>query len=253
MANVDVKWPNENEEFDTVATKDGENKPEGEQVNVNRENQENTDAVSEQETAPETPEAVEPEAETPEPEAETPADNPQQQVEPDNELSKVAPAAAATTAVAATTAKGKHHWGRLALETVLLLALVGLAVWGFGLKSQNDALKKENASLSSQVDSLNKNPAIVEQKKTAELVGKVSSLMELPKDETPQAALVSDADSLKKQYPFFSSTANGDQILFYYQSGKVIVYRPSTNKIVQTGPLSITQAAAPATTGTTRR
>jgi hypothetical protein len=102
------------------------------------------------------------------------------------------------------------------------------------------------STLESQVATLNNNPAIVEQRKTDELVTKVATLMELPQNERPQAALVSDAASLKKQYPFFANVSNGDQILFYYQAGKVIVYRPSTNKVVQTGPLTITQTPAAA-------
>lgn len=149
------------------------------------------------------------------------------------------PQAAAPAVVANPIVKVTKHphfkkFGRLALELILLIAVIGLTVWGLGLQSKNSDLQKE-------VDSLNANPAIVEQRKTADLIAKVARLIDVPANETPQAALVSDSAALKKQYPFFTDVQNGDQILFYVKAGKVIVYRPATDKVIQTGPLNINQ------------
>ena len=138
-------------------------------------------------------------------------------------------------ASAAASNEGTKKIARILLELVLLAAIVFLSLWAVGLQSKNKDLQK-------QVDTLNSNPVVAEQKKTNELVGKVGALMQLPIGENPQAAQVTDPDALKKQYAFFTDVQKGDQVLFYIKAGKVIVYRPSTGKIVQTGPLSVNQA-----------
>jgi uncharacterized protein HemX len=220
MAAIDVKTPSENEEFDVKAGADtSQPSLSAEPANV--------------ETKPEVPVSA-PVTAQPDVAAPTPA-----------------PAVTSSSSSSAMSGKASKH---TIIEAVLVVLVLLLGIWAFSLMQQkSDAVKRADTA-EKKVKELNNNPAIVEQRKTAELVGKVSALMELPKDETPQAALVSDAAALKKQYAFFSSVENGDQILFYYKAGKVIVYRPGTNKIVQTGPLTITQAQAntPAATTTKR-
>jgi hypothetical protein len=63
------------------------------------------------------------------------------------------------------------------------------------------------------------------------VVKQVGKLVILPTDERPTLATVSDASKLKSQ-PFFVDAANGDKLLVYSKSKKVILYRPSQNKIV---------------------
>jgi uncharacterized protein HemX len=219
MAAIDVKTPSENEEFDVTAGADtSQPSISAEPANV--------------ETKPEAPVSA-------------PATT-----QPDVAAPTPAPAAAVTSNSSATSSKpGKHT----IIEAVLVVLVLLLGIWAFSLMQQkSDAVKRADTA-EKKVAELNNNPAIVEQRKTQELVTKVGALMELPKDETPQAALVSDAAALKKQYAFFTSVENGDQILFYYKAGKVIVYRPGTNKIVQTGPLTITQTQANPPAATTKR
>jgi len=139
---------------------------------------------------------------------------------------------------------GMMKMARIAVELILLVAVVYLSLWGMGLQSKNK-------DLNNQITTLNNNPVIAEQKKANQLVSKVSALMTVPTGETPQAAQVTDPAALKTQYAFFTDVQKGDQILFYVKAGKVIVYRPSTNKIVQTGPLTVN--AAPAATTTTKK
>ena len=69
------------------------------------------------------------------------------------------------------------------------------------------------------------------------LVEKVGKLVELPKEERVTLATVSDISKLKDQ-PFFSQSQNGDKVLIYEQSKKAILYRPSTNKIIEIGPVT---------------
>jgi len=141
---------------------------------------------------------------------------------------------------------GKPHNAMLhmLIETVLLVLVVGLGIWAFSLHSDNADLKK-------QVTALNNNPAIVAQRETDALIAKVSALVDLPKDETPQAAVVSDVDKAKSQSSFFANAQNGDKILLYVKNGKAVLYRPSTNKVIEYGPLTINQQATTTTKSTT--
>lgn len=64
------------------------------------------------------------------------------------------------------------------------------------------------------------------------LVEKVGALIDLPTDEDPVVATVSDAKELTNQ-PFFAKAVNGDKVLAYTKNKKAILYRPSTDKIIE--------------------
>jgi hypothetical protein len=232
--NVDVKWPSENEEFDTTTAGNSS-------ATAVAEKPEEPSLSSQTDTTPEAAVAA-PEESAAEaaPAEDTPApadDNP----------APVEPAGTPPTAVTSTAAPAhKGNFLRLLLELVLLAAVIGLALWGLGLQSRNKDLQK-------QVDTLNSNPAIVEQRKTQELVSKVSAVMEVPKNEAPTARLVSDAAAFKKQNPTFTNVQKGDELLVYPNNNLFIFYRPSTNKIVQTGQLVVSQPASAATTSSTSK
>lgn len=65
-----------------------------------------------------------------------------------------------------------------------------------------------------------------------DLTVKVGKLMDLPNDEEPVVATVSDVTKLASQ-PFFAKALNGDKVLAYSKAKKAILYRPSTNKIIE--------------------
>jgi len=69
------------------------------------------------------------------------------------------------------------------------------------------------------------------------LVSMVSGLMMLP-DERPTIATVTDKEKLSSQ-AFFSESQNGDKVLIFTQAKKAVLYRPSTNKIIDVAPVSI--------------
>lgn len=88
--------------------------------------------------------------------------------------------------------------------------------------------------------SLKVNPNAEADQQTAKLLSALGNLMELPKGETPTVATISDKDKLAGQ-AFFSNALNGDILFAYTTSMKAILYRPSTNKIINVAPISINQ------------
>lgn len=102
-------------------------------------------------------------------------------------------------------------WGVLILSILLLLAL-GAAGYFYYQTKHPKALSQE-------------------QEKN-DLVATIGQFLELPADETPTLATVTDKEKLADQ-AFFQRAENGDQVLIYSASGKAILYRPSTGKIIE--------------------
>ena len=65
----------------------------------------------------------------------------------------------------------------------------------------------------------------------------VSKLYILPTSEQPALATVTNSSKL--QTSFVGKLANGDKILIYQNNKQAIVYRPSTNKIVDVEPVAL--------------
>ena len=74
------------------------------------------------------------------------------------------------------------------------------------------------------------------------LVAEVSKLIELPTGEQPTVATVSDINKLKNQ-TFFAHAKNGDKVLIYTKAQKAILYDPTERKIVEVGPINLTQTS----------
>ncbi len=84
------------------------------------------------------------------------------------------------------------------------------------------------------------NPNLEAKKETDALVAVVGKLIELPKEETPTVATILDKEKLKGQL-FFKSAENGDKLLAYNVAMVAVLYRPSTNKIINVAPITINQ------------
>jgi hypothetical protein len=136
---------------------------------------------------------------------------------------------------------------RLVLEGVLLIAFValGLSVW---------SVSKDRDTLQSQLSSINANPQKAVDRQTTALINTVGSLIQLPSNETPTVAEVSNAAQAKTQSNFFASAENGDRALLYVNAKQAILYRPSTNKVILQAPLTFssqTATGSPAIPGAT--
>ncbi len=117
----------------------------------------------------------------------------------------------------------------------LLLAvsyvIVGIAVWQIQAQVVSDPMRQQ-AKAEEEIKST---------------VNKVSQILLLPKDETPQVAAINDAESLAKTQAFFANAKNGDQILIYLKEQKAIIYRPSENIVINVGPIVTDNSGAGAT------
>ena len=85
-------------------------------------------------------------------------------------------------------------------------------------------------------------PSKMANEEVKKIVDKVGMFMALPTDEEATLATVLDVEKLKEQ-PFFAKAAVGDKVIIYTKAGKAILYRPSTNKIIEAMPLSFNPSA----------
>ncbi len=76
----------------------------------------------------------------------------------------------------------------------------------------------------------------------------VALLMELPA-ENPTLATVSDVEKLRDQ-EFFLRAKNGDKVLIFKNAKKAVLYRPLTNKIIEVGPIQVSDPQEVAGTAT---
>lgn len=83
-------------------------------------------------------------------------------------------------------------------------------------------------------------PRVADAKEIAELKDTVGSFFMLPEGEEPTLATVTDREKLADQ-PFFQKAENGDKVLIYSTSGRAILYRPATQKIVDVTTVNVAQ------------
>jgi hypothetical protein len=90
------------------------------------------------------------------------------------------------------------------------------------------ARHKEESEKTSETISKGKPEATVSQ----QLIDKVGLLVDLPQNEAPTIATVNNASKLKNQ-EFFARAADGDKVMIFNKSGLAVLYRPSTNRVIE--------------------
>lgn len=75
--------------------------------------------------------------------------------------------------------------------------------------------------------------------RAADVKNKVAKLIDVPKDEVPTLATVTDKEKLKDQ-AFFKDAQNDDMLLIFPQAKKAIIYREKENRLINVGPIAIT-------------
>lgn len=89
-----------------------------------------------------------------------------------------------------------------------------------------------------EVSNLIQNPSVAGERERDKIVQQVSTLIDLPADEVPTLATVSEVEKLREQ-PFFKNARNGDKVLVYATNRKAIMYRPEAHKIIEIAPIAI--------------
>jgi len=89
-------------------------------------------------------------------------------------------------------------------------------------------------------------PTAATREERLELINRVGKLIELPTDEEPTVATISDKERLGNQ-PFFQKAKNGDKLLIFPNAKKAILYDPLANKIIDVAPINISTQSATAT------
>lgn len=94
------------------------------------------------------------------------------------------------------------------------------------------------------------NPTVKAAQELEKIINNIDKFMELPKGETPSMYGVADKSKLPNQN-FYKKAENGDKVLIYLQAKKAILYRPSTNKVIEVGPITTILSPTPATSSGT--
>ena len=136
----------------------------------------------------------------------------------------------------------KTHGILIVFTFVTLVAVTAIAssVYLYTKYQSTTALLKKNSSGSEE--------------EILSLVRHIGSFMELPVDEAPTLATVTDTSKLPS-IPFFARAMTGDKVLIYQKAAKAILYRPSSKKIIDTSAFtaqgsSIASESAKKTPGT---
>ncbi|MBP9827528.1 hypothetical protein KBC55_00010 [Patescibacteria group bacterium] len=83
----------------------------------------------------------------------------------------------------------------------------------------------------------------------AQLIKDVGDNIELPKDEMPTVATVSDPEALRSQ-PFFAKAKIGDRVLLYPNAKKAILYDPVADIVIEVAPINIGEEQVDVSEGT---
>lgn len=121
----------------------------------------------------------------------------------------------------------------LIFSLILSLGVLGV-VYNQYQKTQNELAK------------VKKDPQTARAEETKKIVEQVSRVMVLPSNETPTIATITDISKIKNQ-PFFAKAENGDKLLIYTDARRAILFRPSTNKVIDIAPVNIGASGQSAT------
>lgn len=89
-------------------------------------------------------------------------------------------------------------------------------------------------------------PALKAQSTKEDIIGKISKLYDVPNEE-PTLARVNDQEKLRKEQDFFKNAQNGDYVIVYPNAKLGILYRESSNKIINIGPVAANASDTSAT------
>lgn len=123
---------------------------------------------------------------------------------------------------AANSAQSKIRW------PLIILCLVSLGAVGSSLYFYNQSRRTEQLLKEKTSNQLPDDSVVIED---------VGRHILLPEGEEPTIATVTDKSKLANQ-PFFDQAETGDKVIVYPVKRRVILYRPSLDKIVEMSVLA---------------
>lgn len=126
---------------------------------------------------------------------------------------------------------GKKH---LLLPIALIILGLSVIIAVFSFIKYQEAMNKEDKTVSE----------INNKDEVDKFVKEIGAYIELPEEETPTMATVSDVSKLANQ-PFFKNAQNGDIVLIYNNAKKAILYRPSTKKVIDITTINVGATITP--------
>lgn len=90
-----------------------------------------------------------------------------------------------------------------------------------------------------QYDNLKKDQSLTTEQRNQQTIDEINKVYQLPKDETPTIAVVTDEQKFKDQYPVFTDVKKDDVLLIYRDASLAVLYRPSDKKILATPTVKI--------------
>lgn len=130
--------------------------------------------------------------------------------------------------------KGKRKILALATALIVTLSALGFAGWKMNIFNKNGAGVQLGAK--TQIDQKAR-----QQEQAENYISEIRNLIEVPQDENPTVASITDVNKMREQYPFFNKAKNGDILIIY--STKAILYDPIKKVIIDTAPVNLTQEA----------
>ena len=120
----------------------------------------------------------------------------------------------------------KRRWPKVVIPILVVLFVIGFAALAYQYTQTKNELNKV------------KDPKTAAKTEAAALAAKIGKTLDLPKNEKPTVATVSDKSKLQDQ-PFFERVEDGDKVLVYTKSQRAVLYRPSSNKIIEYAPVNL--------------
>ena len=112
------------------------------------------------------------------------------------------------------------------LNQLLFVALIGVSAFAGYLFVQNRDLRDQ--------------VPLTQEEEVQQLIDEISEFLDLPAGEEPSLATIEDVEQLRSQ-SFFENAQNGDKLLIYEEARRAFLYRESTNRIVNSGPISVSE------------
>lgn len=142
-----------------------------------------------------------------------------------------------------------YYWFKPYTPIIILFLLVFIIVW-FVLPTVKAALKPNPSYLTlptPQLDQIKATQAASNILSNQTTLSNLGKLIELPNDEEPTIANITDTQKFQDQ-PFFKKAQVADMLIVYQKNKKAILYRPSENKVIELAPiLEPTSKPSPAT------